>query len=72
MKFIILIISLIISVAASYVLFIPSSIVNLLIDTFISDNNLVIKLSDFALSNLVFLVIYDGLTFLSSRINIKK
>ncbi|MGZ3750793.1 MAG: hypothetical protein ACXVB0_14125 [Mucilaginibacter sp.] len=54
MKITLIIISLLITTAINYVLFVPSSAVNLLISVFIKDDRTLMLLSDLAISNLIF------------------
>jgi hypothetical protein len=54
MKIIVILIGIIITTVINYVLFVPSSAVNLMFDVFISHSNTFILLADLLLSNLIF------------------
>jgi hypothetical protein len=72
MKIIVLLFSLLISVLFSYWLFTPSSSVNLLVSLLIGEKNGTIQIADLAISNLLFLIIYESLTILSQRLNVNQ
>ena len=58
MKIIILFVSLLITVLINFILFVPSSPVNLLLYLFINENHNLYLLIDMGLSNLIFFGIY--------------
>jgi len=72
MKIILLIFSLLISVLFSYWLFKPSSSVNLLVFVIVGEKNGAIQIADLAISNLLFLIIYESLTILIQRLNVNQ
>jgi hypothetical protein len=72
MKIIILSASLLISLIINYVLFIPSSAVNLMFSVFVNDKNRAIMLFDLSLSNLIFFWVFTALTTFSQRLNIDR
>ena len=62
MKIILLVFCIIISLIIDYVLFIPSSPVNLVVSVFFGENHTFFTLFDLILSNLIFLGLYKGLS----------
>jgi hypothetical protein len=62
-----IVITLFISALVNFVLFVPSSPVNLLLYLFIKENRTSFLLIDLALSNLIFLSIYGLLKKISSE-----
>jgi predicted ATP-grasp superfamily ATP-dependent carboligase len=72
MKIIIILIGIVITTIINYILFIPSSAVNLMIDVFVSHDNRVILIIDFAISNLIFWGIISALLKYSPKGNDKK
>ena len=58
MKILIIMLSVLITTAINYLLFVPSSPINLLLYLFIKENHTVYLLFDLAISNLLFLFFY--------------
>ncbi len=71
-KVTILIITLIITFIINYILFVPSSVVNLMISVFINDSNTVILLSDLLISNFIFWVVFEILLTINNKKILKK
>ena len=66
-KLSILVVSVLLSIVIDYALFIPAGIANLLISIFVTDYR-VITLFDLILSNLIFLGVFQGISFLVNKL----
>jgi hypothetical protein len=71
MKLISILTALVITAGINYVLFVPSSAVNLMISVFLNGNNTFLLLSDLAISNLIFWIVLDGILFFGQKIKNK-